>query len=57
MAVGVCSAANRYPRIIKACPRHCRRDRYAGKETERKWAEGDDISLLKSKTTEYKSKR
>jgi hypothetical protein len=27
--------------------------RYLGKETDRKWEEGDDISLLEFKTTEY----
>ena len=27
--------------------------RYVGKETDRKWEEGDEISLLESKTTEY----
>jgi hypothetical protein len=27
--------------------------RYVGKETDRKWEEGDDISLLEFKTTEY----
>jgi hypothetical protein len=27
--------------------------RYVGKETDRKWEEGDEISLLEFKTTEY----
>jgi hypothetical protein len=27
--------------------------RYVGKETDRKWEEGDDISVLEFKTTEY----
>ena len=27
--------------------------RYVGKETDRKWEEGDDISILEFKTTEY----
>lgn len=27
--------------------------RYVGKETDRKWEEGDDLSLLEFKTTEY----
>jgi hypothetical protein len=27
--------------------------RYVGKETDRKWEEGDDISVLESKNTEY----
>ena len=27
--------------------------RYMGKETDRKWEEGDDISVLEFKTTEY----
>ena len=27
--------------------------RYIGKETDRKWEEGDEISILESKTTEY----
>jgi hypothetical protein len=32
--------------------------RYVGKETDRKWEEGDDISILEFKTTEYgRSKR
>ncbi len=32
--------------------------RYVGKETDRKWEEGDDISVLEFKTTEYgRSKR
>ena len=31
--------------------------RYVGKETDRKWEEGDDISVLEYKTTEYGRKR
>jgi hypothetical protein len=32
--------------------------RYVGKETDRRWEEGDDISVLESKNTEYgRSKR
>jgi hypothetical protein len=27
--------------------------RYVGKETDRKWEEGDDLSILEFKTTEY----
>jgi hypothetical protein len=27
--------------------------RYVGKETDRKWEEGDDLSVLEFKTTEY----
>jgi hypothetical protein len=27
--------------------------RYIGKETDRRWEEGDDISVLEFKTTEY----
>jgi hypothetical protein len=27
--------------------------RYVGKETDRKWEEGDDISVMEFKTTEY----
>jgi hypothetical protein len=27
--------------------------RYVGKETDRKWEEGDEISILEFKTTEY----
>jgi hypothetical protein len=27
--------------------------RYVGKETDRKWEEGDDISILEFKPTEY----
>ena len=27
--------------------------RYIGKETDRKWEEGEDISMLEFKTTEY----
>jgi hypothetical protein len=31
--------------------------RYVGKETDRKWEEGDDLSVLEFKTTEYGRER
>jgi hypothetical protein len=41
-------------------PKDCKRAhivagelRYIGKETDHKWEEGDDISVLEFKTTEY----
>jgi hypothetical protein len=55
------------PRALRPMVRHARQTRallqrahvtagelrYVGKETDRKWEEGDDFSVLEFKTTEY----